>query len=73
MVGGYQAVLYKFCFSHLATSKLIEGLISITVSTNLRNPLFKHAYSNILTILQPNNENFHIKNSGSFHTSNLCF
>ena len=30
-------------------------------------PLQKHAYSNILKILPPNNENFQIKNSDIFH------
>ena len=34
-------------------------------STSLR----KHAYSNILRILPPKNENFQMKNSGSFHFS----
>ena len=29
--------------------------------------LWKHAYSNILRILPPKNENFQMKNSGSFH------
>ena len=29
--------------------------------------LQKHAYSNILRILPPKNENFQMKNSGSFH------
>ena len=33
--------------------------------------LRKHAYSNILTILPPKNENFQMKNSGSFHISVL--
>ena len=32
-------------------------------------PLRKHAYSNILKILAPENENFHIKNSDIFHIS----
>ena len=31
--------------------------------------LRKYAYSNILRILPPKNENFQTKNSGSFHTS----
>ena len=31
--------------------------------------LRKHAYSNILRILPPKIENFHMKNSGSFHIS----
>ena len=45
--------------------------------------LRKHAYSNILKILPPKNENFQIKNSDIFHisaqeavrtsTHNLCF
>ena len=50
-------------------------------------PLRKHAYSNILRILPPKNEDFQMKNSVSFHisaqnidceavltsTHNLCF
>ena len=32
-------------------------------------PLRKHAYSNILKILPPKNENFQIKNSDIFHVS----
>ena len=32
-------------------------------------PLWKHAYSNILKILPPKNENFQIKNSGILHIS----
>ena len=32
-------------------------------------PLRKHAYSNILKILQPKQENFQIKNSDIFHIS----
>ena len=32
-------------------------------------PLRKHAYPNILSILSPKNENFQMKNSGSFHIS----
>ena len=32
-------------------------------------PLRKHAYSNILKILSPKNENFQIKNSDIFHVS----
>ena len=33
------------------------------------SPLRKHAYSNILKILPPKNENFQIKNSNIFHVS----
>ena len=33
------------------------------------NPLRKHAYSNILKILPPKNENFQIKNSYILHIS----
>ena len=33
------------------------------------SPLRKHAYSNILKILPPKNENFQIKNSDIFHVS----
>ena len=35
----------------------------------LGQALRKHAYSNILKILQPKKENFQIKNSDSFHIS----
>ena len=35
----------------------------------IRAPLQKHAYSNILRILQPKKENFQIKNSDIFHIS----
>ena len=34
-----------------------------------RGPLRKHAYSNILKILPPKNENFQIKNSDIFKIS----
>ena len=36
---------------------------------NKFNPLRKHAYSNILKILQPKKGNFPIKNSDIFHIS----
>ena len=32
-------------------------------------PLRKHAYSNILKIIPPKNENFQMKNSDNFHIS----
>ena len=35
----------------------------------LSNPLWKHAYSNILKIITKKIENFQMKNSGSFHIS----
>ena len=35
----------------------------------VKAPLRKHAYSNILKILQPKKENFQIKKSDSFHIS----
>ena len=40
-----------------------------SVSPAIKSPLRKHAYSNILRILPPKNENFQTKNSGSFHIS----
>ena len=36
---------------------------------NFDATLRKHVYSNILRILPPRNENFQMKNSGSFHHS----
>ena len=48
---------------------LIHFVVSnASVSGQLR-PLRKHAYSNILKILQPKNENFQIKSSDIFHIS----
>ena len=45
----------------------------IDVLTPANNPLIeslrKHAYSNLLKILSPKNENFLIKNSDIFHNS----
>ena len=35
----------------------------------LTTPLRKHAYSNIMQIVSPKNENFQIKNSDIFHVS----
>ena len=38
-------------------------------SAGLKGPLRKHAYSNILKILPPKNENFRLKNPNIFHIS----
>ena len=42
-----------------------SGIIALFVIS----PLRKHAYSNILKMLAPKNENFQIKNSDIFHIS----
>ena len=42
-----------------------EGLVTLLLFCSLR----KHAYSNILKILPPENENFQIKNADIFHIS----
>ena len=42
-------------------------LISTTTYTFMQTTLRKHAYSNILKILLPKNENFHLKISDIFH------
>ena len=49
----------------------VVDVLSFSTSVTLR----KHAYSNILKILQPKKEKFQIKNSGIFHISaqNLDF
>ena len=39
----------------------------MTLSVKKFNLLRKHAYSNILKILQPKKETFQIKNSNNFH------
>ena len=47
-------------------------IIDITFRNNYNSnqaALWKHAYSNILKILQPKKENFPIKNSDIFHIS----
>ena len=44
-----------------------RSLISSFTLHILDSPLQKHAYSNILKILQPNKENFQIKHSDIFH------
>ena len=44
-------------------------LLSIYVIYNIVFPFRKHVYLNILRILPPKNENFQMKNSGSFHIS----
>ena len=41
----------------------------LTCNSSLSVPLRKHAYSNILKILPPNNENFQINKSDIFHIS----
>ena len=41
----------------------------LRIGTNNEISLRKHAYSNILKILQPKKENFQIKNSDIFHIS----
>ena len=43
----------------------IQWAVSMRIPKSLR----KHAYSNILKILPPNNENFQMKNSDIFHIS----
>ena len=51
----------SICFNHL----LIKIIRAVLHECFLR----KHAYSNILTILPPKNENFQIKSSDIFHMS----
>ena len=45
------------------------GMLDTTTLTIKGQALRKHAYSNILKILPPKNENFQIKNSDMFHVS----
>ena len=51
----------------LGFNRLISFIAIYTKPPNL--PLQKHAYSNILKILQPKTETFQIKNSDIFHIS----
>ena len=46
-----------------------EGTLSHLTGQNIHSALRKHAYSNILRILTPKNENFQMKNSSIFHIS----
>ena len=61
--------LFLYCivnrFSLLFGFKLRFGVSHCTPQV----PLRKHAYSNILKILPPKNENFQMKNSDIFHIS----
>ena len=63
----WQFVL-KFIVKVFNKLKLRQQSASVQ-RTWLTQPLRKHAYSNILKILAPKNENFHIKNSDIFHIS----
>ena len=47
----------------------LRTIFSAALRDNLPSTLRKHAYSNILKILPPKNENFQIKNSDIFHIS----
>ena len=58
------------------TTIVVIGALRVNSDQNPRSsvasdlvPLRKHAYSNILKILPPKNENFQIKNSDIFHVS----
>ena len=59
---------------NIVMAKLFRSLMhgAYIYSTLLKGSgyaLRKHAYSNILKILPPKNENFQIKNSDNFHVS----
>ena len=47
---------------------MVNGMGSI-IAKEMKPSLRKHAYSNILKILPPKNENFQMKNSDIFHIS----
>ena len=53
----------------MGTIKEINFILDFTDIKMPANPLRKHAYSNILKILPPKNENFQMKNSDIFHIS----
>ena len=67
--------LFLFLTSHSfgATGRICSAIMAFPGYLHLyfskRNPLRKHAYSNVLKILPPKNENFQIKNSDIFHIS----
>ena len=78
--GHFSIYSIHFCWIQLFWGPSLNHLISKTIIS-----LRKHAYSNILKILPPKNENFQIKNADIFHISaqnidcgyslehNLCF
>ena len=77
-IGGFEHLYFgtasdlRNCCAHVG-DHYVDLLIYICVLlTNMKiivNPIRKHAYSNILEILQPKNENFQIKNSDVCHIS----
>ena len=48
---------------------ILANAIVLSANNESSNPLRKHAYSNILTVLPLKNENFQIKSSDIFHIS----
>ena len=48
---------------------MVDKISLTTKAAGTRITLRKHAYSNILIILPPKNENFQTKNSDIFHVS----
>ena len=56
-------------YIHIQIYILLEKNISYLMDKPQKCSLRKHAYSNILKILPPKNENFQIKNSDIFHIS----
>ena len=55
----------KACYTEIACERIIVSAYFYDEN----NPLRKHAYSNILIILPPKNENFQMKISNIFHIS----
>ena len=51
----------QLCLNNFDKKGLEDPVINLTLQ--------KHAYSNILKVLSPKNENFQIKNSDIFHVS----
>ena len=60
---------YNFCFTRHLDFPRIDVYMCLFYVCWLEMALRKHAYSNILRILPPKNENFQMKKSGSFHIS----
>ena len=57
-----KALLYDFCLVMISTLYIFQFKYAFIT-------LRKHAYSNILKILPPKNENFQIKNLDIFYTA----
>ena len=65
MLAGVRPILALKCLLH----SIQESADPDSYDGGVHWPLRRHAYSNVLKILQPKKENFQLKNSDIFHIS----